>query len=96
MLGSDPAGAARFAFRTFEPDYYYWAVWRTTRKTLMICTTVFLNTIHMKVKVMTGVFILSLSAVVHIRNFPFMNPKLDLFEELTLVCQFMTMHIAVH
>ena len=84
-----------FAFRAFEPDYYWWSVWRITRKTLMIMTTVFLNQVHIKVKVLSGVFLLALSVAVHIRQMPFRSPRLDFFEESTLICQFITFYLGM-
>ena len=84
-----------YMFRAFEPEYYWWQVWRICRKTLMIMTTVFLNLIHPKVKVLSGVFLLAISVAAHIREMPFRNRRLDFFEEITLISQFMTFYLGM-
>ncbi len=61
----------------------------------MICTTVFLNLIHPKVKVLTGVFLLAISVAAHIREMPFRNRRLDFFEEITLISQFLTFYLGM-
>ena len=73
-----------FAFRGFEPDYFFWDVVRIVRKVALIGTTVFLNTLHDKIKVLSAIFVLAVSFSLHIRHFPFKNETVDFFEELTL------------
>eukprot|EP00736_Rhodelphis_marinus_P013404 Rmarinus@m.19640 len=84
-----------FLFTGYERPYYWWEIWVTIRKTLVVFIVVIMQPMGVTIQGLSLLGLLMASIVIHSRFLPYEEDQLDGLEYLGLVVAFFTIYMGL-